>query len=184
MSLKQKFVSVFASGLILGSLALVASAQDQAPAAGDGMQKAEKHGRSGFGRRGGPGRGIRSSEFRGMPVLRGVELTEAQKAQVKQIREASRPDQATMDELKAIHEARRAGTLSEGQKSRAQILADQMRLRNESVQQQVLAVLTPEQRQQIEVRKAERQKKMEERRQLRQQKRQSAPPAANRSTDI
>ncbi len=186
MSLKQKFVSVFASAMVLGSVAIVASAQDQAPAVKDGATKAEKHHRKGFGgRRGGFGKGMRGGDgFGGMRGLMGVELSDAQKAQIKQIHEANRPDQASMDELKAIHEARRAGTLTDDQKARAQALREQMRTRAESVHQQVLAVLTPEQRQQIETRKAERQKRMEERRQLRQQKRQQATPPATKSTDI
>ena len=187
MSLKHKFISVFASALVVGATAVVASAQDQAPAVKDGSPKAEKLERKGgFGRHGGFGRGMRGGDFRGARGLMGIQLTEAQKAQIKQIHDANRPDQATMDELKAIREARRAGTLTEDQKARAKALRDQMRTRAESVHQQVLALLTPEQLQQIETRKAEMQKRREERRQLREQRRrQAAPPATtNKTTDI
>jgi periplasmic protein CpxP/Spy len=186
MSLKHTFISVFASALLIGSVAVVVSAQDHAPAVKDGTTKAEKHDRKGFGRHGGFGKGMRGDGFRGMRGLMGIELTEAQKTQIKQIHEANRPDQATLDELKAIHEARTAGTLTEDQKARAKVLRDQMRTKGDSVHQQVLAVLTPEQRQQIETRKAEMQKRREERRQLREQKRQQATPPAtiNKSTDI
>jgi periplasmic protein CpxP/Spy len=182
MSLKHKFISAFASALLIGSAALAASAQDQAPVMKDGTTKAEKHDRKGFGRHGGFGKGMHGGGMRG---LKGLELTDAQKAQIKQIHEANRPDQATMDELKAIHEARQAGTLTEDQRARAKALRDQMRAKGDSVHQQVLAVLTPEQRQQIETRKAEMQKRREERRQLREQKRQQAAPPAttNKTTD-
>jgi Spy/CpxP family protein refolding chaperone len=96
----------------------------------------------------------------------GVELTEAQQAQIKQIHEANKPDALAMEELKAIHEAQRAGYDHRRPKGPRQgpSRTDAV-TRGESVHQQVLAVLTPEQRQQIEARKAERQKQMEERRQ-------------------
>lgn len=190
MSLKSKFVSVFASGLVLGSFAIVASAQSSdsttPPAAKMGTEKAAGHEGRGFRRHGGFGKGMRGGDgFRGMRGLMGVELTDAQKTQIKQIHEANRPDQATMDELKAIHEARRSGTeLTDDQKARVKTLRDQMRTRAESVNQQVLAILTPEQRQQIETRKAEMEKRREEHRQMREQKRQALPPATtNKSTD-
>ena len=168
MSLKTKLISVFASAVAVGTFAVAASAQD-APAVTE-HGKAEKHERKGFGHRGG------RDGFRGMRGFMGVELTEAQQAQIKQIHEANKPDAATTEELKAIREARRNGTITEDQKARAQALRDQMRTRGESVRQQVLAVLTPEQRQQIETRKAEMQKQREESWQMRQQRRSTTPP--------
>jgi protein CpxP len=174
MSLKSKFVSVFASAMVLGSLAIVATAQDQAPAVKNGVEKSEKFGRKGFGKRGGFGKGMRGHKGGGFG-FRGIELTEAQKEQIKQIREANRPDAAAMEELKAIHTARRAGTLTDDQKARAQALREQARVKGESVRQQMLAILTPEQRQQLEAKKAERKQRWEERRELRKQKRQAAP---------
>ena len=176
MSLKSKFVSVFASAMVLGSLAIVATAQDQAPAVKNGVEKSEKFGRKGFGKRGGFGKGMRGHKGGGFG-FRGIELTEAQKEQIKQIREANRPDAAAMEELKSFRAARRAGTLTDDQKARAQALREQARVRGESVRQQMLAILTPEQRQQLEAKKAERKQRWEERRELRKQKRQAAPQA-------
>ena len=170
MSLKTKLISVFASAVAVGTFAVAASAQDtpavKEPGRGDRVE------RKGFGHRGGHRAG-----FRGMRGFMGVELTDAQKAQIKQIHEANRPDEATRAELKTIHEARRNGTITEDQKARVQAIRDQMRTRQESVRQQVLAVLTPEQRQQIETRKAEMKQRMEERRQMRQRTRTTTPPA-------
>lgn len=175
MSLKYKITSVFASAVLLGSFAIAASAQDQAPAVRDNTEKAEKHGRKGFGHRGGFGRGMRGGKFGGMRGLAGIELTEVQKAQIKQVHEANRPDAATMEEFRSLHEARRAGTLTEDQKARAKALHDQMRAKRESVRQQILAILTPEQRQQIETRREEMRKKKEEMRQLRQNRKPGQP---------
>lgn len=159
MSLKFKFISVFASALLLGSFASSTLAQDTAPMPKEGVEKSGKHGGKGFGRRG-PGGGRHA-----MRGLMGIELTEAQKAQIKQIHEANRPDPAVMEEMKAIHEARRnGGTLTEDQKARGKAIREQARTKAESAHQQVLAILTPEQRQQLETRTAEMRQKMEERR--------------------
>ncbi len=176
MSLKYKFISLFASAMVLGSVAVSASAQETAQPAKDGVEKAGKHDRKGFGRRGPHGKGP-GGAFRGMRGLHGIELTESQKAQIKQIHEANRPDPATMEEMKAIHEARRAGTITEDQKTRAKALKEQARTKGESVHQQVLGVLTPEQRQQMETRKAEMRTKMQERRQQMQERRKLRTPA-------
>lgn len=188
MSLKSKFVSVFASAMVLGSVAVVASAQTEAPAVKDGTEKAGKLGRKGFGRHGGFGKGMRGGDRAGLRGLRGIELTEAQKAQIKQIHEANRPDPALFEELRTIREARRSGgTITDDQKARMRTLRGQMQAKRASVHQQVLAVLTPEQRQQLETRKAEMQKKREEMRELRQerrqQRRQAAPAAVDKSND-
>jgi periplasmic protein CpxP/Spy len=184
MSLKSKFVSVFASAMVLGSVAIVASAQTDAPAVKDGTEKAGKLGRKGFGRHGGFGKGMRGGNRAGLRGLRGIELTEAQKAQIKQIHEANRPDPALSEELKTIRAARRSGgTITDDQKARMRTLRGQMQAKRESVRQQVLAVLTPEQRQQLETRKVEMQKKREEMRQLRKQRRQAAPPATDSTND-
>lgn len=181
MSLRSKFVSVFASALVLGSLSIAASAQDQAPAVKQSGEKSEKHEGRGHGGRGDFGRGMREGKMGGgMRGFMGIELTEAQKAQVKQIHEANRPDSAVMDELKSIREAQRGGTITDAQKARKRELRDQMRTKGESIHQQVLAVLTAEQRQQIETRKAEMQKRKQERR---EQRRQASPPAVDKSND-
>src|SRR5215203_5879852 len=121
MSLKTKLFSVFASAVAVGTFAVAASAQN-APAVKE-PGNAGKHERKGFGHRGG------REGFRGMQGLMGVELTEAQQAQIKQIREANKPDAAIMEELKAIHEAQRAGTITEDQKARAKVLREQMHVK-------------------------------------------------------
>ena len=166
MSLKFKFMSIFASIVVLGSAAVVASAQDPVEPKKDKAVKAEKADKQfgkmrGFGRRG-------HGKMRGAIGFRGIELTEAQKEQMKQIREANRPDPSVMEELKSFREARRAGNLTEDQKTRIKAIHDQMRAKSESVRQQVLNVLTPEQKQQIETRREEMRKRMEERRRLRE----------------
>ncbi len=183
MSLKFKLLSAFASAFVLVSAAVVVSAQEPVRTAKDGAVKAEKrdgkkmgkHGK--FGKRGG------GSKFGGMGGFRGIELTEDQKAQMKLIREANRPDASIMEEMKSFREARRAGTLTEDQKARIKVLQEQARSQGESVRQQMLTVLTPDQKQQLETRGEEMRKRMDERRQKWQERRQAAPatvkPAGN-----
>ena len=112
-------------------------------------------------------RGGRGGEFRDL------NLTDAQKEQMRQIREANRPDQATMDEMKTLFEAKRNGTLTAEQQDRMKALGQQMREKGQAVHQQMLAVLTDEQRQQLEQKKQERKQRWEQRQQMRQQNQQT-----------
>lgn len=176
MSLKLRFMSIFASVMVLGSTAVVVSAQDPVEPAKDKSVKSGKMAGKAHGKKGGFGRGMHG-KFRGGD-FRGIELTETQKVQVRQIREANRPDPSVMEEMKSFREARRAGTLTEDQKTRIKAIHDQMRAKSESVRQQMLAVLTPEQKQQLETRREEMRKKMEQYRETRKQ-RKSAPETTN-----
>jgi protein CpxP len=173
MSFKNKISTAMTMAVAVVAFGTFASAQDNTAAPSqDGVQKQEKRdgrwgrrgmkrgeGRKDFGRHGGFG-------------LRGIELTDAQKQQIQSIRAANKPDEATMQEMRSIREARKAGgTLTDAQKDRIKALHEQNRVKREAVQQQILSILTPEQRSQLEARKAERQKRMEERKQERKERR-------------
>ncbi len=151
MSLRTKFLSVFSLvlGVALFSTAVVAQDTTPAPEKEKKTMKrdrmASKHARGGH----------MGGKFR-FGGMRGIELTDAQKAQIKSIREANRPDPAVRAELKAIHDARKAGQeITADQKARIQAIREQAREKARSVHEQVLNVLTPEQRAQIETRKTE-----------------------------
>ena len=185
MSLKSKLSSLLTIAFAVTALGMVASAQQTAPAPRDDTQKVERHrGLRGekFGRRGGHD-GMRGGYGKrgGMFGLRGIELTDAQKEQIRQIREANMPNEALIAELKSFREIRKSGgELTEAQKERMKSIRGEMQLKRETVHQQILAILTPEQRQQLETRKAEMQKRREEMREKRQefrQKRDAAKPA-------
>ena len=93
-------------------------------------------------------------------MLRGIELTDAQKAQVKTIFETNKPDEATMQQMRSFRDARKnGGTLTDDQKAQMKAFRQQFRQKQEGVRQQILAILTPEQQQQLEARKAEMQKR-------------------------
>lgn len=170
MSLNSRFFRGITLAVAVGACATFAAAQEstQESPQQDGMTRQQKDGR-GFGKRG-FGRGMhRGGKGFGMRGLRGIELTDVQKEQIRGIYEANRPDEATMQEMRSLGEARRSGTLTAEQLERAKFLKEQRRAKGEMIQQQIMAVLTPDQVQQIEQRKQERKQRWEQRRQMREQ---------------
>ena len=162
---------LFTGALTLSAFAFAVSAQDQptkrpdAPR-GERAMRGE-HDRKGprderFARHGGPG------AF----GLRGIDLTDAQKEQIRQIHEANKPSEALMTEMRTLHEAKRNGTITADQEARLKALAKEGRQKGESVHEQVLNVLTTEQKAQLEQRKQEMKQRMEQRRQQMEERRQ------------
>ncbi len=170
MSLKNKFFSFLTIIMTVAALATFSMAQENKDAApnteksmkreGRGMGKGKFHGR-------GHHRGMRGHRM-GM-FFKAANLSDAQKLQIQQIREANKPDAATMEEMKTLRAAKRTGVLTADQQSRltALKLARQEKMR--SVHEQIMNILTPEQKAAIEAKKAEWQQKRQERRQKRQQ---------------
>ena len=162
MSFKSKLSSLFMMMFAFAAFSVAVSAQDATTTSKDSADKSEHHGgghRGGFdgGRRGGPRGGM-------MGELRGITLTDAQKEQLRTIHEANKPDQATMEEMKSLMDARRDGTLTDAQKDRMKTLREQGRAKHEQIQAQVLAILTPEQRAQVETNRQQMKQRWEERR--------------------
>ena len=179
MSFKNKFFSALTMAFALFAFSTFVSAQETTKTDSDNTQKQEKREwrkgkRDGMGkgfRRGGDG--MRGGMLRG---LRDLNLTDAQKTQIRTIMEANRPDQATMEEFKTLHQAKRDGTITAEQTERLKTLRGQSREKGQAVHQQILAILTPEQLQQLEAKKAEMKQKREERKQQRREKRQETLP--------
>src|SRR5688572_28244081 len=170
MSLKSKFSSAITLGVAVAAFAVVGSAQDTPKTEDNSGQKMErKHGR---GEHRGMRRGKGGRHGMGMGFgLRGIELTDAQKEQIRQIHEANKPSESKRAELKAMRDARRnGGEITAEQREKIRAFRTEMRAKRQSVHGQILAILTPEQRQQLEARKAERQKRREEFRQKRQER--------------
>ena len=103
-------------------------------------------------------------------MMRALNLTDAQKEQIRSIRMANKPDKATMEEFRTLAKAKHDGTITADQQTRLSALKTQAREKAKSVHEQVLGVLTAEQKAQIETRKTEMRQRMEERKQMRQQK--------------
>ena len=175
MSLKNKFFSALTMAFAVFAFSTFVSAQETTKTDSDNTQKQEKREWRKGGKRDGMGKGFRrGGGMRGglMRGFRDLNLTDAQKAQIKTIMDANRPDQATMEEMKTLHQAKRNGSLTADQQARMEVLKNQAREKGQAVHQQVLAVLTPEQLQQLEAKKAEMKQKREERKQMRLQNQQ------------
>ncbi|MBX3244985.1 MAG: Spy/CpxP family protein refolding chaperone [Acidobacteria bacterium] len=170
---KNKFFTFAAAALLAGSFTVAASAQTTTD--GDtSVKRGEKKAGQGFHRGGKVKRGKFGHGFRGgkgMGHLRGIELTDAQKEQINALRQAHGQDQSIREEMKTIMQARRAGTITEDQKQRAEAIRDQQRVQMETFKAQVDAILTPEQKQQIETRNQQMKERMEKRQELMKQRR-------------
>ena len=174
ISIKRLF-SFASLAVMLGALGISALAQD-APTK-DNAGKVEQKGRmerrmgkEGFGGRRGM-RGMRGMQGRRGPQmflrgLRRLELTDAQKEQVKTLMESHRTaNQPLREELRGIMAKRRDGTITDADKTRAGEIRQSMKTSGEQLHTTVLGLLTPEQTQKLEQMKAERQERMEQRRQ-------------------
>ena len=142
--------------------------------------KGERGGRhKGHGRRGGEFGG-RGRHFGG--GFRGIELTDAQKASLKQLREsfgertkslreqlrAKRQEVRQAESGTTFNEQLAAQKLSEASALQARLMAEEFKLRQDS-----LALLTPEQRTQLEQRRQQREQRRAERQAERQARRQT-----------
>ena len=156
----NKIYAIGLAALLAAALAIPAAfAQSAGTQNGQDGQAKQHHGRRGFGRGerfGGHGRGG------GFGAFRGLNLTDAQKAQMKQIRQNhSESTKALRQELRtqmeSLRQANQGGTFNEAQVAqklaetsglRAKLMGEQFKMR-----QEMLAVLTPEQKAQLEQRR-------------------------------
>ena len=182
---KIKLYSVAVLMLAFGVFAGAAFGQDTTTTPKqDNVQKGDKFERHGqFGHRGGP-EGFRGG-MRGGPMgmLRGIELTDAQKQQIHTILESNKPDQTTMDQMKAFHEARQKGTeLTAEQKEQLKAVREAQRAKAQSVHQQIMNVLTAEQKQQLEQRRKDREQRFQNRDKFRRDGRPGTDKAPEKPT--
>jgi len=182
MAITSKIFSSLTLVFAVGAFSVFATAQETTTAPKDGT-KIEKGDRK-HGKRGGRefGRGMEGRHGgRGMGMgLRGIELTEDQKAQIKAIHQANKPDAAALEQMKAFREARRnGGTITEEQKAQMKQFRDARKAKMEQVHQQVLNILTAEQKAQLEARKADGEKRREEWKQKRQDRIKAKPTDSN-----
>jgi periplasmic protein CpxP/Spy len=168
MSIKMNFFMVAILTLAFGVFVGTAAAQDTTNTPNqDNTQKPGK-----FGRRDGAGPGFRGPG-RGGPEgmlreFRDLNLTDAQKQQIHTILESNKPDQASMDQMRTLMEARRSGALTDDQKQQLKTLHEQQGAKMKSVHEQIMNVLTPEQKQQLDQKRQEMRQKWEQRKQQQQ----------------
>lgn len=182
MSFRSKTVLVGA--LVAGTLVLTASVSGQdtktAPDNTDRPAKVERGDRPfgmhpGMGRFGRGGRHHRGMHRGARAFLRGIDLTEAQRVQIRSIFEANRPIRENMEAIRPLIEAKRNGTITPAQQEQLDSFKASAKERARSVRDQIMAVLTPEQKAQIEQKKLEMKTRMEERRRLRDEQKKARP---------
>lgn len=180
MTIKNKILSVFTLVLGIAIFSTAVVAQDGSTDKGD-KNKAEKTykreggwGKHGMGRGGFKGRGMMKGRMGGM-FMRGLDLTDAQKIQIKAIREANRPDPAVMMEMRELRKAKFEGTITAAQEARMTALRDQQIAKQRSVRDQIHAVLTAEQKAKIEERKQKMELRFKERMEKRKAEKAAKP---------
>lgn len=173
MSLKLRFITTLSLTGVIAAFATFAAAQEtktEAPSTNtDKVEKPFKGKRGGFGKFDKRGFGARHGRHAIRGFMRGIELTEAQKGQIKAIREANKPDQAAMDEMRTLMQAKRAGTLTADQEARFKSLREERMVKGKAVHEQIMKVFTAEQKAQIEKNKQEMKERHEQFRQKREE---------------
>jgi Spy/CpxP family protein refolding chaperone len=151
----------------------------------DKVEKSDKfQRRGGFARRGGEGfrRGLHGG--RGLAMLRGIQLTDAQKAQIKSILDSNKPDQSSLDQMKSLRETRKNGIqLTDDQKAQLKSARQAQAAKLKSVHEQIMNVLTAEQKQQLEQRHQEMQKRRQDRKELRRTDKPSVDKTVSKPID-
>ena len=182
MSLKFKLISSLTVAGAIAAFAGASVAQDATNTTPQPTDKPGHHRGEGEGRRGPGGRdGMRGRQgmFGGGMMMKGVDLTDAQKAQLKQIREANKPNQADFEQMRSLMQAKHNGTLTADQQAQLKAFRESRKAKGESIRQQIDAVFTPEQKAQIDKNKAEMKAHREEFKQKREDWRKNHPKTAD-----
>jgi Spy/CpxP family protein refolding chaperone len=185
MSLKRKILTGVTSGLALVALSSFAMAQDSSTTTPQQENQKErkvwKRG-GGDGTRGGFRRGG-GRHGGGLHGLRQLNLTDAQKEQIRTIMESRRgnreANQTQREELRQIIEAKRGGTITAEQEARLKAFKAERRENARQMHEQILAILTPEQKAQLEQLKQEIKQRRQEFRQNRRNKTTDETPQDN-----
>ncbi len=180
MSLKQKLISTATLVFTIAAFTTFASAQSTTTQTQDSADKQQKRERGDFGKREGGRRFGKEKHGKGgdkmmMREFSRLNLTDAQKSQIKSLTEANRAaNQGTHEELRGLMMKKRDGSITADEQARFETLKAQTKASAEQTHDTIMALLTAEQRTQLDQMKAERKQKMEERKKTRQN-RQSAP---------
>lgn len=179
MSLRKNLLGI--SGIILTFGMVAVAQQPQTPTTTtDGAAKRERLERRGErlerrerlrdgvdGRRGRDGFGHRGP---GLGYLRGIELSEAQREQIRAITQRRHEStKAQREELFKLREKKIAGAFSADDEARAKALHNEIRAAMEGIRTETAGVLTVEQKARIEEFQKERKAKHEQRMKARQE---------------
>lgn len=174
MSLQRKLTGAgLTLGLIFTFSAVAFAQQQQQQSSAQGVTQEQRGERPPMGprgrRRGGP-----DGELGMMRVFRELNLTDAQKEQMRGIGEKYRTSiQPQREELRQLREQFEQGAAAPDATTKAQNLIAQLRASGKAMRNEMLTVLTPEQRTQLEQIEKERKARREE---MRQRRRASTQP--------
>ena len=159
MSFKHKFISAITLALAIGTFSTFVAAQDSTT--NNQTDSTKKEGK--FERRAGIMRGdkgMRGGKHGGdrklMGALHRLNLTDAQKAQIKTIHESSKPNQEQREEMRGLRQKKRDGSITEQEQARLKEIKTQSKANAQKTHTSVLAVLTAEQRTQLDQMKQEK----------------------------
>ena len=195
MLLKNKFFPILTAAAAVIIFSTANFAQDNKTTTPTGPKKAERpfkgegrgDGNRKFGRQALGGRMGMRGGMRGGPMamMRGLNLTDAQKDQMRNIIKSNKPDQANKDRINAFREARKSGTPpTDEQKAQMKVFREQAQTKAKSVHEQILNVLTDDQKAQLKQRHEQMQQRREQFQQKREQFRKNRPDkSAPKATD-
>jgi periplasmic protein CpxP/Spy len=151
MSFKSKIIPTITLAFAVGTFSSFVTAQDSNTNNQQESTKRERKSERG-GMRG--DKGMRGGKHGGdrmmMGALRQLNLTDAQKAQIKTIFETNKPNQAQFGEMRGLMQKKRDGSITEQEQARLQEIKTQARANAEQTHNAILAVLTEEQKAQLE----------------------------------
>ena len=166
MTFKQKFISAVTFVFAIVAFTTFVTAQDTATQPQDSATKQEKRARK-FGKEGKHGN-KRGGDMM-FHALQQLNLTDAQKEQLKGIMESNRTaNQGTHEEMRGLMMKKRDDIITAEEQTRFDELKNQMKASAKQTHDSILAILTPEQRTQLEQQKEQMKQKFEERRKLRE----------------
>jgi len=158
MSFKHKFISTITLAFAVGTFTTFVAAQDSSTNNQQDSPKKERkfERRGGEGKHGGKGmRGGKHGDRMLMGALRRLNLSDAQKEQVKTIHESNKPNQAQREEMRGLAQKKRDGSITEQELTRLKETKTQLKASAGQTRNAVLAVLTAEQRTQLDQMKQE-----------------------------
>jgi periplasmic protein CpxP/Spy len=172
MSLRNKIIGAGMVAALLSAVSITAVAQrPQQGTPTDRGPRAERLGRRGD-REGGR---MRDREM-GPQIFRGLDLTDAQKEQLrasaKQNREAT---QSQREELRQLAEKRHQGSLTAAEEARLKALRDEIQASMRSRHASLLSILTAEQKAKLEAMREERKEHRQEMRERHREKGERRP---------
>jgi Spy/CpxP family protein refolding chaperone len=185
MSLRKSLLGI--SGIILAFGMVAFGQQPQTPTTTtpdgtlkrDRLERGERLRERGEGRRGHVGREGFGHRGPGLGNLRGIELSESQREQIRAITlRRLESTKAQREELFNLREKRTAGTFSDTDSARAKALRQEINAAMEGIHTEIAGVLTAEQKARVEelqkerkanheLRMKEREQRMKERQELR-----------------